>query len=101
MAVNGADNIALDRASRLALRVNRNLGGAFICATGQPARVPLRVSLASRSFAQRLGAFIDSQKRASELSSMNRRVRVLEVCGKRERQAKMLVKIHLKQGENR
>jgi hypothetical protein len=34
MAANGADNIASDRASQLALRVNRNPGGAFMCALG-------------------------------------------------------------------
>jgi hypothetical protein len=101
MAVNGADNIASDRSSQLALRVNRNPGGAFICAWGQPARVPLRVSLASRSYAQRFGASTNFQKRAMELSSMNEKVRVPQVCGKRERQAKTLVKIRVKQVENR
>jgi hypothetical protein len=91
----------LDRTSQLALRVNRNPGGAFICAWGQPARVPLRVSLASRSYAQRFGASTNFQKRAMELSSMNEKVRVPQVCGKRERQAKTLVKIRVKQVENR
>jgi hypothetical protein len=97
MAVNGADDSASDRSSRLALRVNRNPGGAFMCANGQPARVPLRVSLASRSYAQPFGRVQILPKRAIELSSMNQKVRVSDARVKRERQAKILVKIHLKQ----
>jgi hypothetical protein len=33
VAVNGADNLASDRTSQLAERVNRNPGGWFMCAT--------------------------------------------------------------------
>jgi hypothetical protein len=54
----------LDRSSQLALRVNRNPGGAFMRARDQSARVPLRVSPASRSYAKRFGASKDSRKRA-------------------------------------
>jgi hypothetical protein len=45
VAVNGTDNLASDRSSQLALRVNRNLGGAFMGDREQSARIPLRVSL--------------------------------------------------------
>ena len=96
----GSDRFALDRTSQLALRMNRDPKGAFMCARRQSARVPLRVSLASRSFAQHLDASRDSQERAIELSSMNEKVRDPGLCGKRERQAKILVKIYLKQVEN-
>jgi len=36
MALNQADGVALDRTSQLAPRVNRNPGGAFLCALGKP-----------------------------------------------------------------
>jgi len=89
MAVKRTDNIASDRTSQFAQRANRNSERCVHVRYRAACSRSSAVSLASQSYAQRLDASGNLQKRAIELSSMNEKVRAPEVCGKRERQAKI------------